>query len=402
MALEESQRPHSSAMRMSVQTASRAASILCAALLALAATGAAATPGTPIPLNAGQSSYSLSEPPRVGVSFRNTASEKVRFHMEWTANGQRMPFPAEQVSCRGFRSTGMYCASGHLFGPTGQFLEHKRDYPYEMVIKGLAFDTQYCFRFIAEDESGVRSKLWSGWVCGRTDSAPPVPAAVGQLQLTPIAGTSGRGEVGGSTPDRLLVEWRAPGTESNIAWYAIETARIAQQPAFVEDGLLRVKPSRQAGYEAVYDRAIDPNNPILIRVCSVNISGRSCSAHKRFPPRPVEIDAKPRLPQHDVKLDERAGSTPQSSPPAAAKPAAIQTGSTAASGAHATPTAPSAASTGPATPKRSTGMPPAAPAQSGPAAPSALQSTKDTSAVPPKGPTPPGSLDVPSGLRPRP
>ena len=272
--------------------------MLLASLLLPATAQARDRPGTPNGGFTGYCANALSEEPAMCVEFRNTATEKVGFLMEWTENGALMPsdlsgrsecrmHSAQEYDCRALH----HWFSGHtdfeqadklseLINPTtsGKF-KSDRNVVQGFRLKGLLYDTEYCFHFMAVDLYGVRSGAWSGFTCARTPSPPGKPAAASTPKVTGIQPTSGEGVVGNGTPFQLLVEWTGPqvGAE-NVGWYSIELLRNSKWIAVP----FKSEPNRvnsATNFEALVEAAYldSPGQRQAARVCSQNVQQKTCS-----------------------------------------------------------------------------------------------------------------------------
>jgi hypothetical protein len=232
------------------------------------------------------------------VEFRNTATEKVGFLMEWTENGTLMPSDLSGRSeCR-MQSAGNYdCRalhhwfSGHTdFKQADKFSEFinpktsgKFQADHNVVqgfrLKGLLYDSEYCFRFMAVDIYGVLSGAWSGFACARTPSPAGKPVAPAVPKVTGLQPVSGEGIVGNGTPFRLLVEWSGPQLGAdNVGWYGIELWRKPQWvpvPSVSDKNRINFATSFEAQVEAA--SLGPPEQHQAVRVCSQNIQQKTCS-----------------------------------------------------------------------------------------------------------------------------
>jgi hypothetical protein len=256
------------------------AGIALAATLAPQPAFARDRPGTPNEVQVWEREWSLAERPRLQVSFRNTAKEKVHFWFEWTVNGEPQSKADLQpmLSCPDANTYFLICSLNYLAFPRQGGREaaasdtENRELPYEILVKDAAFDTEYCFRFMAQDEDGVHSEIWSAWACKRTRPAPPPPGKPAVTQVTPLPGSSGKGEIGGPVPDRVLVEWTGGG--SNTAGYAIEQQLERGWFAHADSIRSDAQPLEAA---VTVDELPTLERPTRFRVCAWNVGGRTCS-----------------------------------------------------------------------------------------------------------------------------
>jgi hypothetical protein len=255
-------------------------------------------PGTPNGGFTGNCGPYLTEEPILCVEFRNTATEKVGFLMEWTENGVLMPSDLSGRSdCITHSAQFYYCRALHmwflghtdfeqaghldqLINPTGgQKFNSDREYPEGFQIKGLLYDSEYCFRFMAVTQYGVRSGAWSGFTCARTPPPPPKPPAPATPKVTGIQPTSGDRVAGYGTPFRLLVEWTGPTVgNNNVGGYSVELWR---KPQWV--GVPITADPNRPNFSTAYEGYVEagylgpPEQRQAVRVCSTNIQQKSCS-----------------------------------------------------------------------------------------------------------------------------
>ena len=222
-------------------------------------------------------------PPWRGLSFR----------MQWTADGQPMDPNLDRVHAECiFRGTeALSCeALRNWFGDqtTSRRAQVKSYDRQAFFIPNMEFDTEYCFRFQANDED------WSAWTCARTPPKPALPIAPQRPTLTTIAESTETRVKNSAHPFAIYVEWDAvPHEDSLTARYAVEIRN--------EDGRFTSGNNGDQGLDNVssYHQTLelpgrDPDGEYVIRVCAVNVSGRSCSlpAHTPFRRAFAEIHRK--------------------------------------------------------------------------------------------------------------
>jgi hypothetical protein len=270
-------------------------------------------PGTPNGVIAWVEGKSVTRLPRVAVSFRNTASEPVTFLMEWTENGVRMPS----------RQQGDDCVRGsaqHYLCYALSSLMKQREHPVAFIIDNLEFDSRYCFRFMARDEDGVISEIWSAWACAQTPPAPPRPPAPAKVQVTFLSAESRRGVEGAALPGRVLLEWDHPQGHEWVGSYLFQ----GTSPHRPGEMLYRGERDRKA-FETTVDLRSDHDAslPLRFTVCSVNYSGSSCTTAlsekllaTAIPAAPVGAaraaaeQLTPKAAASNTPLAARAGSSP--------------------------------------------------------------------------------------------
>jgi hypothetical protein len=235
-------------------------------------------PGTPNEVWVGVPERPLDRKPRLLVTFRNTASEKVHFWVEWTHDGEAQPSDfRERASCPGPGVEVRVCAQPYLFAPgpgtmRGQPTTDTREHAFALYVNDVDFDAEYCFRFMAQDEDGVISEIWSAWACTRTPAAPAPPGKPGDPRLTLLPGKSGEGEVGGPQPHRILAEWT--GAPGEVASYHVQLLTAG--------GWARTSEAVRADASPLETTMTTSELPTLAkpqryRVCAENISGVACS-----------------------------------------------------------------------------------------------------------------------------
>jgi hypothetical protein len=232
-------------------------------------------PATPSLVSVGEiGGGSLERKPGLVVTFYNRSND-VHFWWEWTANGEPQPKDFER-SCGDLDPTRFICAWPHLHGPDRPDpVETDGDVRHlAMKLKELEFDTEYCFKFMAQHEDGLTSEIWSEWACKRTSVAPAPPGKPTVTKVTGLPAKSGEGEVGGPEPHRVLVEWT--GDRDSTHEYFVERMFDAgwrtQGPSFRRDldpleGVVPIPADEVPTLE----------RPARFRVCASNITGRTCS-----------------------------------------------------------------------------------------------------------------------------
>jgi hypothetical protein len=292
---------------------------LVAALSSLvSAADAWGRPGTPNPVNVdpcfrrylGLPAGNLGLP-ALCVTFRNTATQEVRFDIEMSGKG-RLGRPSDsRVDCLIPADAGpvfpYQCTAGYnLMGsrvttraapsdwlavlnavavtpfvdagmPLVQDLYRRlaeTDPEWQgFYVADLDWDTEYCFRIRARDTSDTVSEMWSRWECERTPLVPPVPSAPEvKVEYNELRGTlyATWGEI--RRVGYYTVEGRA-----SLDKYSAEVARLipaaARQPS-------NATPFRDARLELAVPyglaKAMD-GEAYLLRVCAHNISGKACS-----------------------------------------------------------------------------------------------------------------------------
>ncbi len=239
-------------------------------------------PGTPNEVQVWEREQSLAERPRLQVSFRSTASEKVHFWFEWTRNGEPQS-KAElkpQLSCPNPDTYALVCALNYLAfpGAGGERAlsdSDQREAPYEILVKDVEFDTEYCFRFMAQGEDGVIADIWSAWACRRTRPAPARPEKPKVTQVTVLPARSGQGEIGGAVPPRVLVEWI--GDRDTTDSYYVERLATSGWSLQRTGRLDADLEPLEAAVPVAADEVPTLERPARYRVCAWNVSGPTCS-----------------------------------------------------------------------------------------------------------------------------
>jgi len=244
--------------------------------------------------------------PKLLVRFENPVSDVedggLGFAVEWTANGELLSpdLKSRGAKC-GSTGTELWCtALGNWFGPVPPNARIRTpvrgvEFPQGFYMGNLEYDTRYCFRLqvtafnlvAGQDVTGP----WSQWTCARTPLAPPpipLPPAPLQPNVTLLPATDGIGVPGGPLPIRALIEWEIPGysTAGNITHYFVEKAWLnSYTPRWenVESIKATDKRAETTVYFAAGQEPTDERR-YLIRVCSVNTTGRRCSPAKATSP----------------------------------------------------------------------------------------------------------------------
>ena len=285
-------------------------------------------PQTPLEVKVSETRRdSLDTKPRLFVTFYNRSND-VHFWWEWTANGEPQPKDFQR-SCGDLDAERFICAWPHLEGPDRPDpVEISSDIRHlAMPLKELEFDTEYCFKFMAQHEDGLTSPAWSEWACTRTRQPPPLPDKPTVTQVTVLPGKTGEGEIGGAVPDRVLVEWT--GNRNNTASYSVE--RMLESGWTTRSSGIRAD---LAPLEEAVPVGADPlptlARPARYRVCARNISGQTCSdgvstksyaAEEKMDP---DLVVKPTEPAADTKIDTDAVLAPTAPPADVYRPGPMQ------------------------------------------------------------------------------
>lgn len=250
--------------------------------ITLAPSEAGARPARPYGGFAGACGSHLTELPKMCLEFKNAANEMVGFLLEWTENGRPMsPNLSGRAECRDGDAQFYYCTAlqkwfsgnSRIDGTGSSRWIRDSEYFEGFRVTKLAYDSEYCFRFRAVDSSGVPSASWSGWTCARTRPQPPSPGAPPTPQVTAMAATSGKGEVGPGTPFRVLVEWEPPVNEHLLVGsYTIELKR---EQGWVVITHVRTSSGNEGFVE--FPNGSNQDESYMFRVCSQNIVDTACS-----------------------------------------------------------------------------------------------------------------------------
>jgi hypothetical protein len=281
-----------------------------------AASDARDRPGAPNEVAAqlcGWHLYGVGDRPDECVSFQNTAKERVSFWMEWTLNGAPMPADFLNLKTRcldgtdlgGSQSGPIECTvlprcsiSAHVCSP--QYTE-RFGVRQGFAMRGVEFDSDYCFRFKSITDNGIVSQDWSPWKCAHT---PPVPLAprkrIHAPKVSVFPGNPGReGDRNlRPTPTRVAIEWTNKAADGSIVtdvhgeWVVQWKKNNDRLPAdmgwgavsgdFRGDGWRVPYDSNEhsfefVGLEAPDWRYLERDSALLFRICQVNFSGKICS-----------------------------------------------------------------------------------------------------------------------------
>ena len=319
----------------------RVLGIACGAIAMLASVwpgaGASASdrPGTPNRETAYECRKEGSPPyetrPSVCVMFTNTASERVRFDVEWTANGVKLSqedFKGHIECARRvvpqFDPGGTQCVAGanlqgggastqvgglidwHDFVPDVLAGEAPVNDPAiareAFMAKDLEFDTEYCFRFKARDVGNdMVSEEWSNWACAHTAPAPPKPSPPADLKLAFTAAYWNGGRDSPPVPAHIDFTWTAD--ERYVAYLeltdhaapeGVEPRNPLAAPSPSDRGVNelsdgdrglsdRLAPSGRAAVVYFEPNELDALPQRTFRVCAHNVAGVSCSAWASIP-----------------------------------------------------------------------------------------------------------------------
>jgi hypothetical protein len=307
--------------------------------LAVPTVALADRPGTPN----GESAHicnSLNDLPQVCVVFNNTATEEVRFDVDFTVDGVSVTGAHEdrntspdhrpeatdlqkrpdfKPNCHGNDPRVQYCpayeAAQHwipnyrsdavgafMYGrgkPTEGRTGDKDDNdevirPEGFRVIGLDYGVTYCFRFKARRTSDdMVSEIWSNWACATTPAAPPPkpgPPTNVTTWFTP-GGKDWRTE-----PPRVVIKWD-PG-ENAGRYFVDKSPTLTAPPQEHEYSTVKMATdNKREAYDSPTSETLDnPGNPdIVYRVCAINISGFACVARSThvFPPGTVQKPSHP-------------------------------------------------------------------------------------------------------------
>lgn len=256
-----------------------------ACVWAFVALTASAEPGTPSWVRAELNATSLNRLPEVELKFKGW-KEKVRFHVGVTRNGQ--PWTHESWGgCnpvgRGDATPAFRCAE-----PVRPSTRPERAYfnlpgseGYVISAFKLDWGSEYCFRIRPQDDDGEFAKLWTGWACARTPPVPPLPGVATDLKLVEVpAGPDRTGR--GWYPGYVRVTW-VP--DRHWGDFAVEAAPLAGPADFKPVALwIQGAPKNEATFSYQAER----DGVLQVRVCGINITGKTCTIARRFPPRGIK------------------------------------------------------------------------------------------------------------------
>jgi hypothetical protein len=215
----------------------------------------------------------ISAPPRLRVSFKNTATQYVGFELEALANGERI----EQVDL----AANLHCSNRNdmacnalmwWLNPETQQYINTPDTTEGFELGDLAFDTDYCFRIRVFTEAEPDGQNWSKQVCKHTPPVPPVPAA--PVSLTDTF-TQAAEKLAWSQPDyHTVASFRLNIYDGNSStWLPLG------EPFDGNHGI----PDQTASVPQ-YGGPQELHSLRVYRVCAINMSGSTCSAAAARPP----------------------------------------------------------------------------------------------------------------------
>jgi len=277
-----------------------------------------------------EGTLSYSARPSICVMFNNTATERVRFDVEWTADGVKLTQEAfaGHVECARrvtpqFDPDGTQCVAGsNLMGSrastqlsglidwsgfvddllAGEAPINSPAIPREaFLVKDLEFDTDYCFRFKARAaDNDVVSEEWSNWACARTAGAPPKPPAPTDLKVAfTAAHWDGRRD---SPPVPAHVDFAWSADERYVAYLELadhatpdntgrrspidvlsSSSSVEQRSERSQGYAMRLAPSSRTAVVYFEPAELDALPHRTFWVCAHNISGASCSLGASVP-----------------------------------------------------------------------------------------------------------------------
>jgi hypothetical protein len=263
-----------------IRIVSVAAMVVAAGIIGLVEAAHQDRPGTPGDVAVWHCSKQEQTPPKICVSFRNTATEPVGFWFEWTRNGEKLPSTLKGYDA--FCRAGVYnCDAVAWFGGPSRYQPKRtseREWPMGFTLQELDYDTEFCFRFKAVNEDGVVSENWSKWVCANTGPVPVIPAAPKIPLVTLMQATSGRRTVGEGTPAKLLVEWEKVASDT-VGWYEIEREYNLGTGNVLPETTTRHEADKPTEVVLTLstEQAVTPDSKFRVRVCAVNPAMRKCS-----------------------------------------------------------------------------------------------------------------------------
>lgn len=204
----------------------------------------------------------------------------VKYSFQWTIDGTPGPASLSGIAeCFNSRTTRYSCSALQNWFKTGQALRPQRVRDSDQqafLMRDMEFDTEYCFRFRVEESP------WTQWTCARTPPAPAPPLEPQPPIVTAELADSGKGKVGGATPNRFLVEWEGGPGERQVVYYVIEWSRKYDRWSADPSQKRYFRGEPHEGFVVLpYEAAESPDTYYLFRVCAQNIGGRTCSAASR-------------------------------------------------------------------------------------------------------------------------
>jgi hypothetical protein len=146
------------------------------------------------------------------------------------------------------------------------------------AIPDMEYDTEYCFRFQADEGP------WSAWTCARTAVKPAWPIAPPRPTLTTIAESTEMRIKDAAHPFAVYVEWDAVPNEDRLtASYQVEMfyeGQFTGKPDWNQD-VHKLRDSLPY-HQTVELPNRNPEDNYVFRVCAVNISGARCSLEAKI------------------------------------------------------------------------------------------------------------------------
>ena len=217
-------------------------------------------------------------PPYRGLSFR----------VQWTADGQPMPPNLSRVRARCIHQTdasdAVSCeALQNWFGDESPYHRRQKVKSQDrqaFSIPDMEYDTEYCFRFQADDEP------WSAWTCARTAVKPALPIAPPRPTLTAIAESTETRVKNAAHPFAIYVEWDAVPDEGrftesyNVSMFSDYDRQFVGNPDWNQE--VHKLDGNLPYHQTIELPNRDPEDDYVIRVCAVNISGSRCSPEAKI------------------------------------------------------------------------------------------------------------------------